>query len=142
MTQLAVPIVKKVKHQPSLVRAGPKIHVPQTFATLRHRPVVRPPKAFTAKGYGWIPDFRDQRDFLYAAPPMFLRALPPNVDLRDQCPLVHDQGQLGSCTPNAIGGAIEPPPLYERRSTICFTMCHVNRRHANELGSAANGRVR
>ena len=36
-----------------------------------------------------------------------LRALPPRVDLRAQCPPVYDQGQLGSCTANAIGGAIE-----------------------------------
>ena len=36
-----------------------------------------------------------------------LRALPPRVDLRRQCPPVYDQGQLGSCTANAIGGAIE-----------------------------------
>src|SRR5438874_9226795 len=59
------------------------------------------------KRYGWIPDIPDQRDFLYAAPPAFLRALPPRVDLRKQCPPVYDQGQLGSCTSNAIGGAIE-----------------------------------
>ena len=37
----------------------------------------------------------------------FLRALPDSVDLRDQCPPIYDQGQLGSCTANAIGGAIE-----------------------------------
>ena len=59
------------------------------------------------KRYGWIPDIPDQRDYLYAAPPAFLRALPPRVDLRAQCPPVYDQGQLGSCTSNAIGGAIE-----------------------------------
>jgi C1A family cysteine protease len=59
------------------------------------------------KGYGWIPDIPDQRDFLYAAPMAFLRALPDKVDLRAQCPDIYDQGQLGSCTANAIGGAIE-----------------------------------
>src|SRR6266850_8559686 len=59
------------------------------------------------KRYGWIPDIPDQRDYLYAAPPAFLRALPPRVDLRAKCPPVYDQGQLGSCTANAIGGAIE-----------------------------------
>ncbi|MGC9667719.1 C1 family peptidase [Planosporangium sp. 12N6] len=58
--------------------------------------------------YGWIPDLPDQRDHLYAAPPAVLRALPPSVDLRDQCPKeVYDQGQLGSCTANAIAGAFE-----------------------------------
>jgi C1A family cysteine protease len=57
--------------------------------------------------YGWIPDLPDDRDHLYAAPPAFLSALPPSTDLRGQCPDVYDQGELGSCTANAIGGAIE-----------------------------------
>src|SRR5258706_11660644 len=57
--------------------------------------------------YGWIPDLPDERDHLYAAPPAFLSALPPFIDLRAQCPAVYDQGMLGSCTANAIGGAIE-----------------------------------
>jgi C1A family cysteine protease len=57
--------------------------------------------------YGWIPDLPDQRDFRYAAPAAFLVALPHTTDLRSQCPGVYDQGQLGSCTANAIGGAIE-----------------------------------
>lgn len=34
-------------------------------------------------------------------------ALPPAVDLRPLCPPVYDQGQLGSCTANAVAGAIE-----------------------------------
>lgn len=34
-------------------------------------------------------------------------ALPPSVDLRAACPPVYDQGQLGSCTANAIGAAVE-----------------------------------
>jgi C1A family cysteine protease len=29
------------------------------------------------------------------------------MDLRSTCPAVYDQGQLGSCTANAIGGALE-----------------------------------
>ncbi len=58
--------------------------------------------------FGWVPDLPDQRDFLYAAPLENLAALPPNTDLRPQCPkTVYDQGQLGSCTANAIAGALE-----------------------------------
>src|SRR2546422_117422 len=57
--------------------------------------------------YGWIPDLPDDRDHLYAAPPAILGALPASTDLRTQCPPVYDQGMLGSCTANAIGGAIE-----------------------------------
>jgi C1A family cysteine protease len=57
--------------------------------------------------YGWVPDLPDQRDLVYSAPPAFITALPTAVDLRPHCPSVYDQGQLGSCTANAIGGAIE-----------------------------------
>ncbi len=57
--------------------------------------------------YGWVPDLPDQRDLTYAAPAMFLTALPTSVDLRSGCPDVYDQGQLGSCTGNAIAGAIQ-----------------------------------
>ena len=34
-------------------------------------------------------------------------ALPASVDLRAGCPPVYDQGQLGSCTANAIAGALQ-----------------------------------
>lgn len=61
----------------------------------------------TNKRYGWVPDLPDTRDFLYAAPINILKALPAIADLRSQCPPVYDQGQLGSCTANAIAGAIE-----------------------------------
>jgi C1A family cysteine protease len=59
------------------------------------------------KRYGWIPDLPDRRDHLYAVPSTILLKLPPMVDLRPQCPPVYDQGQLGSCTANAIAAAIE-----------------------------------
>jgi C1A family cysteine protease len=57
--------------------------------------------------YGWVPDLPDQRDYMYAAPAQFLIALPTKQDLRPGCPPVYDQGQLGSCTGNAIAGAVE-----------------------------------
>ena len=60
------------------------------------------------KRYGWSPDLPDARDHLYAAPLFSLGTLPAKVDLRSQCPkTVYDQGQLGSCTGNAIAGAIQ-----------------------------------
>jgi C1A family cysteine protease len=34
-------------------------------------------------------------------------SLPPQADLRPQCPPVYDQGKLGSCTANAIGAAFQ-----------------------------------
>jgi C1A family cysteine protease len=58
--------------------------------------------------YGWVRDLPDMRDFAYSAPLLrFPKGLPGSVDLRPECPPVYDQGQLGSCTANAIGGAIE-----------------------------------
>jgi C1A family cysteine protease len=59
------------------------------------------------KGYGWIPDLPDQRDQRYSAPAEALQGLPPSMDLRPQCPQVYNQGSLGSCTANAIAGALE-----------------------------------
>jgi C1A family cysteine protease len=57
--------------------------------------------------YGWIPDLPDSRDYFYAAPSRILSVLPPYVDLRPNCPAVYDQGDLGSCTANAIGASFQ-----------------------------------
>ncbi|HVO10869.1 MAG TPA: C1 family peptidase [Vicinamibacteria bacterium] len=57
---------------------------------------------------GWIPDLPDHRDLMYSASRETLQALPPRVDLRPQFPgPPYDQGQIGSCTANAIAGAIQ-----------------------------------
>lgn len=65
--------------------------------------------------YGWIPDRPDQRDLLYSAPPIhLLNELPPKVNLCGKCPPVYDQGELGSCTANAIAGAIHFDQMLER----------------------------
>jgi len=64
--------------------------------------------------YGWVPDLPDHRDLTYAAPAAFLTALPTSVDLRSGCPDVYDQGQLGSCTANSIGGAFQFEQLKQK----------------------------
>ncbi len=56
---------------------------------------------------GWIPDLPDHRDFMYAAPTPVVQSIPPSADLTAQCPGVYDQGQLGSCTANAIAAAFQ-----------------------------------
>ena len=57
--------------------------------------------------YGWVPDLPDQRDILYSVVRKVPAKLPAKVDLRPQCSPVEDQGQLGSCTGNALAGALE-----------------------------------
>ena len=57
--------------------------------------------------YGWVPDIPDHRDFAYAVPRAVATKLPAKIDLRKACPAVYDQGQIGSCTANAIGAAIQ-----------------------------------
>lgn len=57
--------------------------------------------------YGWQPDLPDHRDFSYSATRAAILKLPVQVDLRPYCPPVYDQGNLGSCTANAIGAAFE-----------------------------------
>ena len=61
-------------------------------------------------GFGWTPDVPDSRDHTYAAPLAKLTArapLPAKVDLRKYCPAVYNQGNIGSCTANAIAAALE-----------------------------------
>jgi len=65
------------------------------------------PKSSVTAWYGWVPDRPDHRDKLYsaiAAPP---KVLPSKVDLRAGCSPVENQGQLGSCTANALVGNLE-----------------------------------
>jgi len=57
--------------------------------------------------YGWRHDIPDQRDHLFVGDVMPVQVLPSKVDLSSKCPPVYDQGGLGSCTANAIAGAIE-----------------------------------
>jgi len=55
--------------------------------------------------FGWKRDLPDHRDFKFkiTAPV----DLPAFVDLKPLCPPVYNQGNLGSCTANALGGAFQ-----------------------------------
>ena len=57
--------------------------------------------------YGWHPDLPDQRDYLFSAVYGAAAHFPPAVDLRSKCPPIEDQKKLGSCTANALVGALE-----------------------------------
>ena len=68
-------------------------------------------------GFGWVPDLPDQRDVLFSAVQAVPARLPPSADLRPGCSPVEDQGSLGSCTANAIAGALE---FLERKDQVRF----------------------
>lgn len=59
------------------------------------------------RSYGWVPDLPDQRDYLFSAILKVPARLPAKVDLRPLCSKIEDQGALGSCTANALAGALE-----------------------------------
>jgi C1A family cysteine protease len=59
------------------------------------------------KRYGWVPDLPDVRDHMFAAPAAVMTALPPKVDLSGDFPDIYNQGDLGSCSGNAIAAAIQ-----------------------------------
>lgn len=73
---------------------------------------------YKIKKYGWIPDLPDQRDYIYSAPIEKLQRLPSRVDLRPTCPAVYDQGELGSCTANAIAGAMQFDEIKQKITPI------------------------
>ncbi len=56
---------------------------------------------------GWLPDVPDARDVLYRTVFRVARQVPERVDLREACSPVEDQGELGSCTAQALAGALE-----------------------------------
>ena len=74
-------------------------------------------KAVQKLHYGWVPDVPDQRDLLYSAVRPAPLALPQHIDLRLTCSPVENQGNLGSCTGNALAGAIE---FLERKDVVPF----------------------
>lgn len=57
--------------------------------------------------YGWIPQLPDLRDAQLQI--QAVTSLPSSVDLSSAAnmPPIYDQGQLGSCTANAIGAAVD-----------------------------------
>lgn len=63
------------------------------------------------KGLGWVPDVPDARDHMFSItkPELLTGPLPTRIDLREQLPMqfpLLDQGELGSCTANAIAAAM------------------------------------
>lgn len=67
--------------------------------------------------YGWIPQRPDPRDHLYALTrEEQTTVLPAEFSLRAKMPPVYDQGQLGSCTANAIAGCVQYQQMKQKLS--------------------------
>jgi C1A family cysteine protease len=75
---------------------------------LHRRPVKQhvsvPKPSITIPMFHWVPDKPDSRDYKYQVSQKIQRDL---VDLRPFCTNIENQGSLGSCTGQAIAGAIE-----------------------------------
>lgn len=56
--------------------------------------------------YGWRPDKPDHRDRLFLAHNEVTLDVPAEIDLRQWCPPVMNQGNLGACTAHGITGII------------------------------------
>jgi C1A family cysteine protease len=96
--------------------------------------------------YGWKRDLPDQRDFTYAVPQdIMVRGIPKGVDLRSQCPDVYDQGQIGSCTANAIAAAIEFDMMKQRLPVFTPSRLFIyynERAMEGTIGSDAGAQIR
>lgn len=57
--------------------------------------------------YGWKRDLPDRRDLVFTPQANERAILPPSIDLRKNCPPIYDQGNLGSCTANAVGAVYQ-----------------------------------
>lgn len=75
------------------------------FNFLRKKKKIVPKVNGTKMGMGWKRDLPDPRDFKFKVTAPI--ELPEMVDLRAQCPPIYDQGELGSCTANAMGAAFQ-----------------------------------
>ena len=67
--------------------------------------------------YSWIPDIPDFRDYKFTALTT-PQSLPLSVDLRKNYDHVYDQGQIGSCTANALSLAFDFTHVKEGKKPI------------------------
>ena len=84
----------------------PVVDINQDIGLQFNRPAAQPksPNPSLPK-YHWSREPVDSRDFIFSAPAP--SSSPNSVDLRQWCSPIDDQGNLGSCTGNAIAGCIE-----------------------------------
>ena len=75
------------------------------------------PSKFKPK-YGWKRDMPDHRDIYHSFSDNSLHSLPIDIDLRKYMPPVYNQGELGSCTANAIAGAFQFDEMKQYRQKL------------------------
>jgi C1A family cysteine protease len=93
-------------------------------------------------GLGWVRDLPDPRDYMFSAPVEVLKALPDSVDLKPQFS-IYNQGRIGSCTANALAGAIQfdrlknkqSPDFVPSRLFIYFNERQIEGHVANDAGA-------
>lgn len=78
--------------------------VKRTAAVVKPNKINQIKELWTLPRFHWKKDKPDSRDYLYASTPVRISS---SVDLRPWCTLIENQGNLGSCTGQAIAGAIE-----------------------------------
>ena len=72
----------------------------------------------TIRKYKWKKDLPDHRDHNHSFSDNVLLNLSMSEDLREYMPPVYDQGELGSCTANAIAGAFQFDEIKQYRQQI------------------------
>ena len=95
--------------------------------------------------YGWRRDLPDQRDHSFVVSGATLQNIGAGADLRSQCPAVYDQGRIGSCTANAIAGAIEFDLMRQRKTDFIPSRLFIyynERLMEGTVGSDAGAQIR
>src|SRR5271165_5268737 len=92
--------------------------------------------------YGWKPSIPDIRDLVYKSKGV---KLPNQVDLRIFCPPVYDQGQLGSCTANAVAAALDFERYKQKENFITPSRLFIyynERKDDHTVGSDSGATIR
>jgi len=90
--------------------------------------------------YGWKPDLPDNRDFLLQKiARKQISKLPKKVDLRKKMPLLFDQGELGSCTANAISSLMTYEMPIEKRRVFSRLFIYFNERQIEHTINSDSG---
>ncbi len=105
-------------------KAGARVRasLPEAASAGQRQALVTPYRKKLQFGLGWLPDVPDFRDYtvetkevrqMFRTSPLAGAASPQSVDLRQYFSPIEDQGNIGSCTAQAVTGLVE---YFERRA--------------------------